>query len=65
MNRDYFEREENTNKCPINWKECLNKSEVENIAIGSSVELILIENENELMKFPYDAKLFGDPNAWI
>ena len=60
-----FLREENYSKQHINWKSRLKKSEVENASIGSSVEPLLMSDQNKLMKFPDDTKIFRDTNVWI
>ena len=65
INRDCFEREERLKKSAVNWKSYLNKSEVQNEAIGSSAELILMATENKLMTFPDDAKIVRYQNMWI
>ena len=50
---------------PVNCKSRLNKSEMENVVIVSSAQLLIMVNENKLMKFPYDAKILRDPNVRI
>ena len=56
MTREFFEREENSSKLPLNWKSFLNNYEVENADIGNSVYLLLMANKNKDMKFPDDRK---------
>ena len=43
----------------------MNNYEVENASIGSSVELLLMDNGNKLMKLPDNAKILRYPNMWI